>query len=140
MKESAHLAISYIRAHAVELGVKNPDFYKNNDLHLHFPEGAIPKDGPSAGAAITTALVSLLSERPVRRDVAMTGEITLRGKVIAIGGLKEKTTAAYTAGAAIVLIPEENVRDLEEIDPVVRESLTFIPCKTIDDVLRNALR
>ena len=140
MKESAHLAISYIRAHAVELGVKNPDFYKNSDLHLHFPEGAIPKDGPSAGAAITTALVSLLSERPVRRDIAMTGEITLRGKVIAIGGLKEKTMAAYTAGATTVLIPEENVRDLEEIDPVVRESLTFIPCKTIDDVLRNALR
>jgi len=139
MKESARIAVSYIRAHADRLKIANPDFYKDSDIHIHVPEGAVPKDGPSAGVTITTALVSLLSGRPVRRDVAMTGEVTLRGRVLAIGGLKEKTMAAYTTGVTTVCIPADNLRDLEEIDPVVRQSLTFVPCKTIDDVLNTAL-
>ena len=138
MKESAHAAITYIRSHHAELGI-DADFYKTKDIHIHVPEGAVPKDGPSAGVTITTAMVSELSGTPVRRDVAMTGEITLRGRVLAIGGLKEKTMAAYRAGVKTVLIPAENERDLVNIDKTVRESLTFIPCKTASDVLRHAL-
>ncbi len=138
MKESAHAAITYIRSHSAELNI-DPDFYKTKDIHIHVPEGAVPKDGPSAGVTITTALVSELSSTPVRRDVAMTGEITLRGRVLAIGGLKEKTMAAYKAGVTTVLIPHENTRDLAEIDKTVRENVTFIPCKTVADVLCAAL-
>ncbi len=138
MKESAHLGVSYIRAHASELNVP-PDFYKTKDIHIHVPEGAVPKDGPSAGVSILTSLVSALSGQPVKRTVAMTGELTLTGKVLAIGGLKEKTTAAWSAGVTTVLIPSENMRDLEEIDPIVRAGLSFIPCKTANDVLDNAL-
>ncbi|MBR4292121.1 MAG: endopeptidase La [Clostridia bacterium] len=138
MKESAHAAITYIRSHHTELGI-DADFYKTKDIHIHVPEGAVPKDGPSAGVTITTAMVSELSGTPVRRDVAMTGEITLRGRVLAIGGLKEKTMAAYRAGVKTVLIPAENERDLVNIDKTVRESLTFIPCKTASDVLMHAL-
>ena len=138
MKESAHAAISCIRSRCAQLGVA-PDFYKTKDIHIHFPEGAVPKDGPSAGIAITTAVVSALTGQKVRSDVAMTGEITLRGRVLAIGGLKEKTMAAKRSGIRIVIIPKENQRDLAEIDPTVRESLRFVPVETIDAVLAEAL-
>ncbi len=138
MKESARIAVSYIRAHAKELGIA-ADFYKKHDLHVHFPEGATPKDGPSAGAAMVTALVSALSGTPVRRDVAMTGEVTLSGKVLAIGGLKEKTMAAAAAGAKVVLIPADNTRNIPELDPAAVEALELIPCKTLQDVLEVAL-
>ena len=114
-------------------------FYEKKDLHIHAPEGAVPKDGPSAGVTMVTALVSELSGRAVRRDVAMTGEISLRGKVLPIGGLKEKTMAAYSAGVRTVVIPADNVGDLEEIDPVAREALQFVPCRKASDVLKAAL-
>lgn len=138
MKESAQIAISYVRSVAKEYGIP-ADFYKTKDIHIHAPEGAVPKDGPSAGVTMVTALISELASIPVRRDVAMTGEITLRGKVLPIGGLKEKTMAAYNAGVKTVLIPHGNLKDLNEIDPLARESLEFIPCKTLSDVLDNAL-
>ena len=138
MKESAKAAITYIRSHSEELGVDS-DFYKNRDIHIHVPEGAVPKDGPSAGVTIVTALASELSGKPVRRDIAMTGEVTLRGRVLAIGGLKEKTMAAYKAGVHTVCIPSENQRDLSEIDPLVRENLEFIPCSSVDQVLKAAI-
>ena len=139
MKESAHAAMSYIRANANELGVA-PDFYKTKDIHVHFPAGAVPKDGPSAGVTVTTAIVSALTNTPVRRDVAMTGEISIRGRVLPIGGLKEKTMAALRFGISTVIIPEENRRDLEEIDQTVRRSLNFITAQTIDTVLDAALK
>ncbi len=138
MKESAQIAVSYVRSVAREYGIPT-DFYKTKDLHIHFPEGAIPKDGPSAGVTMVTALVSALTGRGVRREIAMTGEISLRGNVLAIGGLKEKTMAAYNAGVTTVLIPADNMRDLEGIDPTVRTSLTFLPCKRLSDVLGAAL-
>jgi len=138
MKESAHLAVSYIRAHADVLGI-NPDFYKTKDIHIHVPEGAVPKDGPSAGVSLLTSIASALSGKSVHRDIAMTGELTLTGRVLAIGGLKEKTTAAWSAGVTKVVIPYDNRNDLEEIDPVVRQQLFFIPCKTADEVLSAAL-
>ena len=138
MKESAHAALTCVRSLAVSYGIP-ADFYKNNDIHLHFPEGAVPKDGPSAGVTIVTALISALSGRAVRRDIAMTGEITITGRVLAIGGLREKTMAAFTAGVGTVLIPAENMSDLEEIDEEVRNSLQFIPCSSAADVLLNAL-
>ena len=138
MKESAKIAHSYVRTVADKYGI-DPSFYKDKDIHIHFPEGAIPKDGPSAGVTMVTAMVSALAGIRVKRDVAMTGEITLRGKVLAIGGLKEKTLAAYRSGISTVLIPEDNMRDLDDIDAEAREHLRFIPCKTADDVLRAAL-
>ena len=138
MKESAHAALSYIRANAGDLGI-DKDFYKTKDIHVHFPEGAVPKDGPSAGVTVCTAMVSALTGTTVRRDVAMTGEISLRGRVLAIGGLKEKTMAALRHGIRTVIIPEDNRRDLEEIDPVVRKSLNFVTAKTVDTVLNAAL-
>ena len=138
MKESARIAVSYIRAHAKELGIPE-DFHKKTDLHIHFPEGATPKDGPSAGCAMVTALVSALSGRPVRRDLAMTGEVTLTGKVLAIGGLKEKTMAAAAAGVKTVLIPADNMRHLDELDPEAVKVLTILPCRTLADVLKHAL-
>jgi len=138
MKESAHAAVSCIRSRAVQLGVE-PDFYKTRDIHIHFPEGAVPKDGPSAGIAITTAVISALTGKKVRSDVAMTGEVTLRGRVLAIGGLKEKTMAARRSGITTVIIPKENQRDLADIDPVVRQSLRFVPVDSIDAVLAEAL-
>ncbi len=138
MKESAHAGITYIRSCAEKLGI-DPDFYKTSDMHIHFPESAIPKDGPSAGITIATALVSALSGRPARHDVAMTGEITLRGRVLPIGGLREKTMAAFRAGIKTVVIPEANVPDLEEIVPAVREGLHFVPAKAMDTVLSTAL-
>ena len=138
MKESAHAALSYIRANAEKLGVPS-NFYKTMDIHVHFPEGAVPKDGPSAGIAVCTAMVSALTGTTVRRDVAMTGEITLRGRVLAIGGLKEKTMAAHRHGIHTVIIPKDNERDLSEIDPVVRNALTFVTANTMDTVLETAL-
>ena len=138
MKESAQLAVSYVRSIAKDYGIAT-DFYKTKDIHIHFPEGAVPKDGPSAGVTIVTALVSALSGTPVKRDIAMTGELSLRGKTLAIGGLKEKTMAAYSCGIKTVLIPFDNVKDLDKIDDEARAQLNFVPCKTLNDVLENAL-
>ena len=134
MKESAKAALSYIRSRAAVLGI-DPEFYKNKDIHIHFPEGAIPKDGPSAGITMTIALISALTGAPVRHDVAMTGEITLRGRVLPIGGLREKTMAALRAGIKTVIIPAENEPDLEKIDPLVRAQLHFVPTEHVDHVL-----
>ena len=138
MKESARIAVSYIRAHAKDLGIPE-DFHKKTDLHIHFPEGATPKDGPSAGCAMVTALVSALSGRAVRHDLAMTGEVTLTGKVLAIGGLKEKTMAAAAAGVKTVLIPADNMRHLDELDPEAVKVLEILPCRTLADVLSHAI-
>jgi len=138
MKESAHAALSYIRANAPKLGIPT-DFYKTKDIHVHFPEGAVPKDGPSAGVTVCTALVSALTGVTVRRDVAMTGEISLRGRVMAIGGLKEKTMAALRHGISTVIIPKDNERDLEDIDQTVRKALNFVVASHIDTVLETAL-
>lgn len=138
MKESAHIAVTYTRAHADEYGI-DKNFYKTKDIHIHVPEGAVPKDGPSAGVTMTTSLISALSGLRVRHDIAMTGEITLTGRVLAIGGLREKSTAAYTMGIRTLLIPKENMRDIAELDEVVRNEVKFIPCETLDDVLKNAL-
>ena len=138
MKESAKAAITCVRGLCQNYGI-DKDFYTNKDIHIHFPEGAVPKDGPSAGVTITTALVSALSGIPVRHDVAMTGEITLRGRVLPIGGLKEKTMAAYRNGIKTVIIPKANEPDLYEVDPVVKENVTFVPVKEISAVLEKAL-
>jgi ATP-dependent Lon protease len=138
MQESVHAAMSYIRANAEKLGV-TPDFYKTKDIHVHFPAGAIPKDGPSAGVTVCTAIVSALTGVTVRREVAMTGEISLRGRVLPIGGLKEKTMAALRHGITTVIIPKDNERDLEEIDQTVRKSLNFVLAQTVDTVLETAL-
>jgi ATP-dependent Lon protease len=134
MKESAQAAVSFIRSRADKLDI-SPEFYKTHDLHIHFPEGAIPKDGPSAGITMCIATISALSGAPVRRDVAMTGEITLRGRILRIGGLKEKTMAALRVGIKTVIIPAENEPDLDEIDQTVRKDLNFICADSIDDIL-----
>lgn len=138
MKESARIAVSFVRSRAKELGI-DPDFYKTKDIHIHVPEGAVPKDGPSAGITLVTVIASALSGIPVRRDIAMTGEVTLRGNVLAIGGLREKTLAAYAAGVKTVLIPKDNAADLEECAEIVRENIEFKQVKTADEVLSYAL-
>ena len=138
MKESAGAAITCIRTRAGALGI-SPKFYEKCDIHIHAPEGAVPKDGPSAGIAMATAITSALCGIPVRHDVAMTGEITLQGRVLPIGGLKEKSMAAYKNGIKTVLIPAENVPDLAEVDSVVKENVKFIPVKRVDTVLETAL-
>ncbi len=138
MRESAHAAVSCVRSRCGDLGI-DKDFYKNRDIHLHFPEGAVPKDGPSAGITIACALISALTGVPARRDVAMTGEITITGRVLPIGGLKEKTMAALRFGIRTVIIPEDNLPDLEEIDQTVRRSLSFITTSRLDDILDAAL-
>lgn len=138
MQESAKAAVTFVRSRAESLSI-DPMFYKDNDLHIHFPEAAVPKDGPSAGVTITTALVSALTEAPVRHDVAMTGEVTLRGRVLPIGGLREKTMAAYRAGIKTVVIPKDNEADLQDIEPVVRETLRFVPAAHMDTVMETAL-
>jgi len=138
MQESARTALTCIRTRCDELGI-DPDFHKDMDIHIHVPEGAVPKDGPSAGVTMAVALASELTGKAVRRDVAMTGEITLRGKILAIGGLKEKSMAAYKAGVKTILIPKDNMRDLEEVDENVKNNVTFIPLETLDDALASAL-
>lgn len=138
MKESAQAALSYIRANAEKYQIAS-DFYKTKDIHVHFPEGAIPKDGPSAGITVCTAMISALTNISVRSDVAMTGEISLRGNVLPIGGLKEKTMAALRQGIRTVVIPKDNERDLEQIDQTVRNCLNFVTAQTIDTVLEAAL-
>ena len=138
MKESAQAALSCLRSRAEALGIEQ-DFYKTKDIHVHFPEGAVPKDGPSAGIAVTTAMLSALTGRKIRAGIAMTGEVTLRGRVLAIGGLKEKTMAALRNGIGTVLIPADNVRDLEDIDQTVRAALHFVPVSTVDQVFAAAL-
>lgn len=137
MQESAKAAITCIRSHADALGIDS-DFYKTKDIHIHAPEGAVPKDGPSAGITMATAIYSALSSKPVRHDVAMTGEITLRGKVLAIGGLKEKSMAAYKYGIDTVFIPKQNERDISEFDNAVKEKINFIPVENFTDVIRRA--
>lgn len=138
MKESAKAALSYIRSSCDKFGIDS-DFYKNKDIHIHVPEGAVPKDGPSAGVTMTTALVSALTETPVNKTVAMTGEITLRGKVLPIGGLREKSTAAFKNGMKTVLIPEGNKADLEKVNETVKNAIEFIPVSNLDEVLSFAL-
>lgn len=137
MKESAHTALSYTRSRVEELGI-DKEFYKTKDLHIHVPEGAVPKDGPSAGITIATAIISALTNAPIRCDVAMTGEITLRGRILPIGGLREKTMAAYRAGIKTIIIPADNLPDLYEVDKTVKENIKFVPADNMDTVLRTA--
>src|SRR5699024_9181786 len=138
MQESAQAAFSYIRSRANELHIE-PDFHETYDIHIHVPEGATPKDGPSAGITIATALVSSLTGRAIRKEVGMTGEITLRGRVLPIGGLKEKALSAHRAGLTTIIIPEENEKDIESIPESVKKNLTFIAVKHLDEVLEIAL-
>ena len=139
MKESAKAAISYIRANNEAFSVSD-DFSEKSDIHIHVPEGAVPKDGPSAGITIACALVSALSGRAVKQSVAMTGELTLTGRVLKIGGLKEKSMAAYKAGAKTVIIPADNLSDIEEFDSEIRNALEFVPVKRFSEVVSLALR
>jgi ATP-dependent Lon protease len=139
MKESVEAARSVVRSRARRLGIKD-ELFEKRDIHIHVPDGATPKDGPSAGAAMTTAFVSALTGIPVRADVAMTGEITLRGEVTGIGGLKEKLLAAHRGGIKTVIIPEENVKDLQDIPENVKNQLEIVPVKWIDQVLEVALQ
>ena len=138
MKESCQAAVTYIRSRAKVLGI-DEQFYKNKDIHIHFPEGAIPKDGPSAGITVCTAIVSALTGRAVRHDIAMTGEISLRGRVLPIGGLKEKTMAALRSGVNTVIVPADNEPDLDEIDPTVKAALNFVLADNVDKVIDIAL-
>ncbi len=139
MKESATTAVSFVKANAATFEL-DPIFFKENDIHIHVPEGAVPKDGPSAGVTMITALVSAFTKKPVRREVGMTGEITLRGRVLAIGGLKEKSIAAHRAGLKVVIMPKENENDIDDIPESVKNELTFITASTMEDVLKHALR
>jgi len=138
MQESAQAAMSYVRVRGARLGL-DPDFYRRADIHIHIPEGAIPKDGPSAGITLATALVSALTRIPVRCDVAMTGEITLRGKVLPIGGVKEKLLAAHRAGSRTVVLPRDNEKDLAEIPANIQQEMTIRFVETMDEVLDLAL-
>jgi ATP-dependent Lon protease len=138
MKESARIALSYVRGHAEALGV-DPDGFENREFHVHVPAGAIPKDGPSAGVTMTTAIASLLSGRPVRHTVGMTGEVTLQGRVLPIGGLKQKVLAAHAAGLTDVILPERNRGDLDDVPADVREQMTFHPVMSIEEALDVAL-
>ncbi len=138
MRESAQASFSFVRSRAEELGV-DPDFYEKCDVHIHVPEGAIPKDGPSAGITITTALASALSGRPVSSKVAMTGEVTLRGKVLPIGGLREKVLAAHRAGIRTIILPQENRKDAEEIPAKIRKQMKLVYAEHMDQVLGKAL-
>ena len=139
MQESAKAAFTWAKAHYKELKLKE-DFALNLDVHIHVPEGAVPKDGPSAGVAIATALASALSKKPVRRDVGMTGEITLRGRVLEIGGVKEKVIAGHTAGLKTIILPKDNKKDLGDIPSSIKKDIKFVFAETIDDVLKIASR
>lgn len=134
MKESAMIALSYVKSQATKLGIK-PEFFEENTIHIHFPEGAVPKDGPSAGVTITTAIISAITNAKVERTIGMTGEITLRGNVLPIGGLKEKAMAAHRSGLKTIIIPEDNLKDLDQIPESVKASLTILPAKTVNDIL-----
>jgi ATP-dependent Lon protease len=138
MQESAQAAVSYVRSRAENLAI-NPKFYRQNDIHIHIPEGAIPKDGPSAGISMCTSLVSALTKRPVRHDIAMTGEITLRGRVLAIGGIKEKILAAHRGGIKKVLVPKENENNLKDIPTTVLKEIKVVFVEHMDEVLPHAL-
>ncbi len=138
MQESVKAAKSYVRSKSLEYGII-PPFFEKKDFHIHVPEGATPKDGPSAGIAITTSIISSITGVPVSKDVAMTGEVTLRGNVLQIGGLKEKLLAAHRAGIKTVLIPNENKKDLTEIPEIIKKSINIIPVSTVDEVLKHAL-
>ena len=138
MKESAQIAVDYVKAHAGEYKI-DPKFFEKNDIHIHVPEGAVPKDGPSAGVTMTTAIVSALTGTPVENNLAMTGEVTLRGHVLPIGGLREKSLAANRVGITKILIPKDNVRDLDEVPTAVKEAITFIPVDNVSQVLKEAL-
>ena len=138
MQESATTGISYIRSVADKLDI-DQDFYKEKDIHIHIPEGAVPKDGPSAGVTMCTAVISALTGIPVRKDIAMTGEITLRGKVLPVGGIREKVLAAHRAGIRKVLLPEDNKRDIDEIPEAVRKEMQFVLLKNADDALQQVL-
>ena len=138
MQESAQAALSYVRSRADELGLER-DFYQRVDIHIHVPEGATPKDGPSAGITMATALVSALTKIPVRNDLAMTGEVTLRGRILPIGGLKEKVLAAHRGGIKTVLIPAENEKDIKEIPPTILRTVKIETVDHMDQVLRRAL-
>jgi len=138
MKESIDAARSYVRSKATYFGIK-PPMFDQRDIHVHVPEGATPKDGPSAGVAMATSIISVLTSIPVRRDVAMTGEVTLRGRVLPIGGLKEKLLAALRAGIKTVIIPSENEKDLADIPDNVKKGLNIVPVATVEEVLKVAL-
>jgi len=138
MRESAQAAMSYVRSRSRDFGLPD-DFHEHQDLHVHIPEGALPKEGPSAGISIGTALISALCGRPVRCDVAMTGEITLRGRILPVGGVKEKVLGAYRAGIATVILPRENEKDLEEVPAEVRRKMTYVLVEHMDEVLATAL-
>ena len=138
MKESAEIALDYVKAHAKELHI-DVKFFENHDIHIHVPEGAVPKDGPSAGVTLTTAFVSALTQTPVRSDIAMTGEVTLRGNVLPIGGLREKSLAAHRVGIKEILIPKANLRDLDDVPEIVKETITFKPMENVSQVLEEAL-
>ncbi|MBR2809044.1 MAG: endopeptidase La, partial [Erysipelotrichaceae bacterium] len=138
MQESAQAAITYIRSIAESYGIEK-DFYKTCDIHVHVPEGAVPKDGPSAGVTITTAIVSAITGRKVDKNVAMTGEVTLRGNVLPIGGLKEKSLAAHRSGIKTILFPKENVKDLDEVPKTVKDNVEFIPVENVKEVIERAL-
>jgi ATP-dependent Lon protease len=138
MQESGKAALTYARSRAAKLKINNK-FYENCDIHVHIPEGAIPKDGPSAGITMATSLISSLTDIPIRKDVAMTGEITLRGRVLPVGGLKEKILAAYQSGIKTIIIPQDNVKNLEDLPNDIKKRLKFIMVKNIDEVLKNAL-
>ena len=138
MKESTRIALDYIKANAKKYKI-DPEFFEKHDIHIHVPEGAVPKDGPSAGVTLTTAIVSALTNTPVDAELAMTGEVTLRGNVLPIGGLKEKSLAAHRSGIKRIIIPKANVKDLEEVPAIVKESIEFIPVETVDQVIRHAL-
>jgi ATP-dependent Lon protease len=138
MKESASIALSYVRSHAVDFQI-DPDVFAHRDFHVHVPAGAVPKDGPSAGITMTMALVSLLTGRAVRHDVGMTGEVTLRGRVLPIGGLKQKVLAAHRAGLTDVILPARNAGDLDDVPETVREAMRFHPVHTVEEALAVAL-